>query len=619
MATPSLALGLLQASLLPLAVRTRQANLQLDLAAALGWRRYELVARRWEAGEWVFAGALFPGHDLDPAGFLERILRAPSLENWTLSAAEGPEEAAELVEETASAAIEARRLVPEFLAESLLTIARRSPSVVAFSCTFQQRVASLALARELASRLPGVFVVFGGIECHQTQGLELFRQFPFVDAVVSGPGDLVFREIVDRVLAGKEVSGLPGVLAGPDRERAGETALFDAPAPASLDELPYPLFGDYFADLESSGLGSISTYLSLETSRGCAWAQRPSRHCTFCGLNSASPAHMRKSGARMVGEIEHFARERPGIPLVMTDSSLPASYFDDAIPELAARGLGATIQYETRADLTRAQLAALRAAGIAQIQPGIESLSTAVLRLMRKGTTALQNVQLLKWARELGLTVLWNLLAGLPSEPESAYAEMEELIPLLSHLPPPQSFRFVSIVRGSPLFDRAAELGLPCAAAPRAYAHVFPFEPEVVRNLASQFPREPEALEPVARYTRGARDAVATWQRIHSKTDLVVAGDAEAALVVDRRPIAPRRTVVLRGLERWLLDSCAGITSLARLQRGALEAGFGAAVQDGLESLRERRLVIREGSRWLSLPLRILERSPAGPSMETAA
>jgi len=55
--------------------------------------------------------------------------------------------------------------------------------------------------------------------------------------------------------------------------------------------------------------------------------------------------------------------------------------------------------YEVKANLTRVQVSALRAAGVTRIQPGIESLSDHVLKLIGKGTCGLRNVQLLKWCR----------------------------------------------------------------------------------------------------------------------------------------------------------------------------------------------------------------------------
>jgi ribosomal peptide maturation radical SAM protein 1 len=345
--------------------------------------------------------------------------------------------------------------------------------------------------------------------------------------------------------------------------------------------------------------------------RGCWWARDPDRRCTFCGLNTTTPGHAAKSSNRAVAELQHFARRYPGKALIMTDSTLPREYLVGALPALADRQLGATIQYETRPTLTRSELGILRAAGVVQIQPGIESLSTRVLRLMGKGTTALQNILLLKWARELGMTVLWNVLAGFPDEPEDAYSKMERLIPLLVHLPPPQSFRYVSVVRGSPLFDRVSSEQAAAPAGPTAYTHVFPFRGDALANLAGQFPRDPAALDRLARYTRGAREAVWAWQRVHPSSDLLVVDDGAAALVVDRRPGARRRINVLRGLEQWLHQACGDGRSLERLCQEAPAAGFPAAsrgaIEAGLTSLNARGLVFGERGRWLSLALRILQ------------
>ena len=49
-----------------------------------------------------------------------------------------------------------------------------------------------------------------------------------------------------------------------------------------------------------------------------------------------------------------------------------------------------------RIRLRKSQLQTMVAGGVTRIQPGIESLSTSILRLMRKGASRLQNIQLLK-------------------------------------------------------------------------------------------------------------------------------------------------------------------------------------------------------------------------------
>ena len=51
-------------------------------------------------------------------------------------------------------------------------------------------------------------------------------------------------------------------------------------------------------------------------------------------------------------------------------------------------------------------------AGITAIQPGLESMSSRVLSLMRKGVRAAQNINVLRWALYYGIDVSWNVLWG---------------------------------------------------------------------------------------------------------------------------------------------------------------------------------------------------------------
>ena len=53
---------------------------------------------------------------------------------------------------------------------------------------------------------------------------------------------------------------------------------------------------------------------------------------------------------------------------------------------------------------------------------------------MKKGVTALQNIQVLKWCRELGIIPSWNIIWGFPGEPQDAYDEMVKVVSLLVHL-----------------------------------------------------------------------------------------------------------------------------------------------------------------------------------------
>src|SRR5690606_15426652 len=103
--------------------------------------------------------------------------------------------------------------------------------------------------------------------------------------------------------------------------------------------------------------------------------------------------------------------------------------------------------FETKANLRREQVETLRRAGVTWFQPGIEAFDDSILALMDKGSTAPMNVQLLKYAREVGLHTTWLLLYGFPGEDDDRHAAVAEWLPALFHLQPPRCV-------GKVLFDR---------------------------------------------------------------------------------------------------------------------------------------------------------------------
>jgi hypothetical protein len=152
----------------------------------------------------------------------------------------------------------------------------------------------------------------------------------------------------------------------------------------------------------------------METARGCWWGER--QHCTFCGLNGATMAFRSKTPDRVVSEIR-FLCERHGVgTFSIVDDILDMRYFRTVLPRLADAKLGIEFFWEVKANLTNVHVRQLRDAGVLLIQPGIESLSDHVLKLMRKGTTAFRNIELMKWCREYGVKPYWNLLYGFPGE-----------------------------------------------------------------------------------------------------------------------------------------------------------------------------------------------------------
>src|SRR5207245_1846578 len=115
--------------------------------------------------------------------------------------------------------------------------------------------------------------------------------------------------------------------------------------------------------------------------------------------------------------------------------------------------------------------------------PGIESFSTHVLQLMDKGSNALQNVQLLKWAEELGVTLQYCFICGFPGEEPHDYDDMAALLPKIVHLKPGKTFARISIDRFSPYFTNPCKYGMTLHTCP-AYRYVYDLPDEEIANLA---------------------------------------------------------------------------------------------------------------------------------------
>ncbi len=158
----------------------------------------------------------------------------------------------------------------------------------------------------------------------------------------------------------------------------------------------------------------------------------------------------------------------------MLDNIMPHKYFNTLLPELAESEPKLRIFYEQKANISLAKAAALRRAGVEFVQPGIEALSTDFLKLMRKGVTARQNVNLLRYARSVGISVNWNLLYAFPGDRIEWYLETLKLVPLLRHLGPPTGVHHLSIDRFSPYFNQPEEFGIRNVRPMAAYAPVFP-------------------------------------------------------------------------------------------------------------------------------------------------
>ena len=486
-------------------------------------------------------------------------------------------------------------------------------SVVGFTSTFEQNVAALALARRIKEEHPAVLTVFGGANFDGDMGPEFTRVFPFIDYAVSGEGDDVLPALVARIGRGESGAGLPGVTA-----RSGD-GLLTGPPPrqvAVMDALPDPDFDDYFTTLFRLGrervLGDAPPRLLFESSRGCWWGQK--HHCTFCGLNNLGMAFRSKSPQRVLDELGRLSARYSISNFDAVDNIIDMHYLDQVCAPIVEQRLDYTIFYEVKANLTRAQLKSLGRAGIRRIQPGIESLNTHVLSLMRKGTTMLHNVRLLKWASYYGIDVGWNILTGFPGEVPEDYAAQERLLPLLTFLPPPMGCGPIWLERFSPYFFDP-DLAFRERRPQRAYEYLYPV-PDLDLSAVAYF-FEYEAEDTVGEQGRTRlNELVKAWQQSWlngARPTLVYRRAPEWIQIVDLRHDDAPAVHALHGVEAAIYEACVDTDRTAervvRELQGTAWADVGVrVVADALEKFCAQGLAVQEDGHVLSLAL------PANPN-----
>jgi ribosomal peptide maturation radical SAM protein 1 len=511
--------------------------------------------------------------------------------------------------------LEARRCRAHFIEECVRRILSYQPRLVGFTTTFHQTCACLAVARRLKEFAVPPLVIFGGANCEGEMGLQMIRSFPWIDFVSTGEADLTFHPFVKHFLETGHFSSRPGILKRDDE-------LSFPPRVQNMDELHIPDYANYFERVESSPSKSQLTPAGLvETSRGCWWGAK--NHCTFCGLNGETMAFRSKSPNRAFQEFIALSKTYGVNRLHCVDNILDVGYIKTLFPRLAESGVKLDLFYEVKSNLRYDQIATLRAGGVRMIQPGIESFSNQVLRLMKKGCTALHNIQLLRWCEELGIEVGWNLLAGFPGESAGEYERQAELIPLLTHLPPPVSCVVVRLDRFSPFYLRADEFGMRRIRPTSAYYHVFPLGRRELLKLAYFFDFDYADCRNPYEYLAPVHAEVERWRAIRqpSKTSQVRL-DAfyhQAGFTIeDTRPVAEVGKHQLTGLAAQIYSRCDSMRSLADLNRSLPSTADESQLRQALSELVAARLMIEMDEQYLSLAV-MRNRPPRENSRSTNA
>lgn len=551
----------------------------LDIAATLGTDIYTNISDDSWAGEAVFSALLFEGTFADARELFNRRLKRHA----------APGKVRPVFEKTVKA-------VEEICERWLSTTDWSRFRLIGLSVCFNQLLASLYISRKIANLPDSPPIVFGGSSCAGELGKSLLDNFPWIDFVVDGEGEAPLIGLLHYLAGGSDKL--------PDRLYTRTACPGSAPCPeiADLNTLPTPDFDHYYQQLKENFPASpFSPVLPIEFSRGCWWNK-----CTFCNLNLQWHHYRFKNATKMLAEVSTLCRRYQSLDLTFCDNALPVKEGKRFFAAMAESEPDLRFFAEIRGTTSLESLQAFKDGGLDTIQVGIESLSTSLLKKMKKGVTAIENLAIMKNALAAGIWLEGNLIVEFPGSTEEEIAETNENLDyaLPFHPLAPAAF-FLGY--GSPVSCRPKDFGITTPLPHCKNKSLFPEKTlKSLTLLSSGYRgdrnRQRAMWQPV-------RKKIAAWQRFHRsrqqahKPALRYRDGGSFILIWQELPDAPPFRHKLTGSSRQIYVFCNEIRTLTEI-RQQFNSIKDTAILAFIDQLCQKRLMFREQDQVLSLAIR---------------
>ncbi|MFW5989391.1 MAG: RiPP maturation radical SAM C-methyltransferase [Desulfosudaceae bacterium] len=455
---PSIQLGALKAYLLRHTpeVTIFAHHFFLEMAAALGYPVYRLLARETWLAESLYAALLYPDRrQTAQALFLRQAKRFPGLRQHSFD----------------DLTTRVKTVTDNFIQQ----INWSALDMAGFSICLCQLIASLYMIRQIRAAAPNLPLMAGGAVGGASTAVDLLTVFPEIDLIVLGEGELPLTRLAAHFHSGggcHDLPDFPGIIHR--KTRNPETAQFSQLP--DLETLPPPDYSDYFAALAKLPADQrFFPALPVESSRGCWWqaGRKSSGGCAFCNLNAQWQGYRTKSSDQVADEIDRLTDTGRVLSVAFMDNALPPAQSRHTLELLAERGKDLQYFAELRANTSRLVLEQLGSSGMSEVQIGLEALSSNLLRKMNKGATALDNLTVMKHCEALGLKNLANLIFHFPGSDETDVSETLDTIRFARVFRPPRIVYFW-LGRHSPVWRQPRKFGLKAVFNHPFYKYLFP-------------------------------------------------------------------------------------------------------------------------------------------------
>ncbi|HHT9125288.1 MAG TPA: B12-binding domain-containing radical SAM protein [Candidatus Brocadiia bacterium] len=262
---------------------------------------------------------------------------------------------------------------------------------------------------------PETITVWGGV--HATLMPEETLRHPSVDIVMRGEGEISFKNLVNRLCMDRK-SDLTPIRGISFKDKNGKIIHTPVEKVLPMDQtvdLPYQLLGNIEDYIGSQGRFKNETARSLIyiSSRGCPY------RCTFCAMPGLDEVRWRSEPVELTYRRISMLKERFKLDsITFHDENFMV---DTKRVNRLAEMINGEFKWWVQArmdSLLRFDINKLVKNGLESLQPGLESGSDRILKMIKKGETIEEYIEANKKLAKTDMEPLYNFMIGFPTESE---------------------------------------------------------------------------------------------------------------------------------------------------------------------------------------------------------
>jgi anaerobic magnesium-protoporphyrin IX monomethyl ester cyclase len=327
-------------------------------------------------------------------------------------------------------------------------LSKRQPTIIGLTSTTLTYKSALQIIKIAKEVCPNSITLLGGshVTFWDDHALE---ECPELDIAVRKEGEFTMLELVQKIEADKSFEAVLGITYRKDGKIVRNP---DRPYIEDLDSLPFPALHLWPIDrLRQYG----EVIFPLTTSRGCVF------WCNFCtAVRMFGRKYRMRSPKNVVDEIELRNTKFGADHFAFYDDAFTVDQAraEEICQEILNRNMKIRWNCETRVDMvTKESLAKMKKAGCTDVWFGVESGSQSVLAAMDKGILIEQTVKAFKWAREVGLMTVANVILGFPTETRETAWKTVKFVESLN--PDDVGYYIATPYPGTPMYEQVKENG----------------------------------------------------------------------------------------------------------------------------------------------------------------